>query len=81
MLTSQWQSALIEELVVPSCRVLHRHDNFSCATDEVHSTAHALNHLAWDDPVEITVLHLLVMFVLPRIKSLEIVPSKSDRVL
>ena len=43
--------------------------------------SHEGQELARDDPVEITILHLLVVLVLPRIKSLEIVPSKSDRVL
>lgn len=40
--------------------------------------AHKRQELAWNDPVEVTVLHLLVVLVFARIKRLEVVPSKVD---
>ena len=58
----------------------------SCVAVTVHGVSlvngsHKGQELARDDPVEISVLHLLVVLVLSRIESLEIVPSKSDCVL
>lgn len=42
---------------------------------------HESKELAWDDPIKITVLHLLVMLVLTGVECLEIVPSEFDSVL
>ena len=42
---------------------------------------HEGQELAWDNPVKITVLDLLVMFVFASVEILEIVPSKSDGML
>jgi len=42
---------------------------------------HEGQELAWDNPVKITVLDLLVMFVFTSVEILEIVPSKSDGML
>ena len=58
----------------------------SCVAVTVHGVSlingsHEGQELARDDPVEISVLHLLVVLVLSRIESLEIVPSKSNCVL
>ena len=38
--------------------------------------AHERQELPWDDPVQIAVLDLLIVFILTCIKSLEIVPSE-----
>lgn len=43
--------------------------------------AHEGQEFAWDDPVEITILNLLVVLILSRIESLEVIPSKSDGML
>jgi hypothetical protein len=50
-LASEWQGALREDLVVALRCVLHRHDQLLGPADEVHGAAHALDHLAWDNPV------------------------------
>ena len=43
--------------------------------------SHEGQELAGDNPVKITVLHLFVVFVFPRIESLKVVPSEPYRVL
>jgi hypothetical protein len=51
------QRAAMQELGVVLGRVLHHHDDFLDAADQVHRAAHALNHLAGDHPVgEVAVL-------------------------
>ena len=43
--------------------------------------AHEGQEFAWDDPVEVTILNLLVVLILSRIEILEVIPSKSDGML
>jgi hypothetical protein len=37
---------------------------------------HESNKLSWDYPVEVTILHLLIVFILPWIEILEAIPSE-----
>ena len=51
-LSRQWQRAGLEDFGFPSLRgVLHRHHHPGARADEIHSPAHAFDHLSWDDPV------------------------------
>lgn len=42
---------------------------------------HECHELAWDDPVEVSVLHLLIVLVLLHVESLEVVPPEFDAIL
>jgi hypothetical protein len=37
---------------------------------------HKSDKLPWNDPVEVTVLHFLIVFILSGVKILEAIPSK-----
>ena len=43
--------------------------------------SHECNKLSWDDPVEISILNSLIIFILLDIKCAEIVPSEPNSVL
>ena len=53
----QRKLAILEDLLVSPCGVLHGHDQLSRALHKVHRTTHAFYKLAWNNPIgEITSL-------------------------